>query len=215
MKKILTVGAAVLSFAAFTSIANAATPGTYLGLGAGASRLETTSNKLTSINGTTTSSSTKRGGLGERLFAGYNFNEYVGVEAGLAHYAKSSYDASAIGANASVDYNLNAFDVVGKGYLPFGEGFNVYALAGAALVKSKTEVKANNARVFGQTGNHNYNNSKIRPVYGIGVSYDIPQTGVTTNMELTRIVGTGNTSTNPRAIPNADMLSFNVAYNFG
>ncbi len=214
MKKILTIGAAVLSFAAFTSIANAATPGSYLGLGLGTSRLETTNNKL-NFGAATTSSKTQRGGLGERLFAGYNFNQYVGVEAGLAHYAKSSYDASTIGANASVDYNLNAFDVVGKGYLPFAEGFNAYALAGAALVKSKTEVKANNAVVFGQTGNHNYNNSKIRPVYGIGVSYDIPQTGVTTNVELTRIVGTGNTSTNPRAIPNADMLSLNVAYNLG
>jgi len=213
MKKILTIGAAILSFAAFTSIANAATPGTYLGLGLGASRLET-NDKLSFTNGTTSSSS-KKGGLGERLFAGYNFNEYFGVEAGLAHYAKSSYDASTIGANKSVDYNLNAFDVVGKAYLPLGEGFNVYALGGAALVKSKTQVKANNAVVFGQTGNHDYNNSKIRPVYGIGVSYDIAQTGVTTNMELTRIVGTGNTSTNPRAIPNADMLSFNVAYNFG
>jgi hypothetical protein len=113
---------------------------------------------------------------------------------------------------------MTTFDLVGKAYLPLGQtGFNVYALGGAVLVHSKIKKdvkKSNTINVDGIVDGSKTQN-KLRPKYGIGASYDIPDTKFTTNVELSRVQGTGNVKKNIKAIPNADMVTFNLAYNFG
>ena len=50
---------------------------------------------------------------------------------------------------------------------------------------------------------------------GIGTSYDIPQTQLTTSLELSHIQGSGNVKSSLSAIPSANMITLNLAYNFG
>jgi hypothetical protein len=54
----------------------------------------------------------------------------------------------------------------------------------------------------------------VRPIIGVGASYNI-QSNIVTNLELSHIQGSGNLKTSSKAIPSANLLTLNVAYNFG
>ena len=214
MKKMTKISVAIISLAGLLNLANAATPGTYVGAGLGYSRLETPNQNIVSEPvpaGVTQSHN--RGGLGGRLFVGYNFNKYFGVEGGYTQYARSLYKASLGSDSVSLTYrDSNVFSIVGKAYLPIEDsGFNVYALAGIANVKQTATVKIN-----GTLGadTESESQSKIRPMYGIGGSYDI-NPHVTTSLEISRVQGFGNMKTSGNAFANADLISLNLAYNFG
>jgi hypothetical protein len=213
MKKMTKISTAIASLL-LAGIANAATPGGYVGVGIGDSVLRT-SNPFNTSHTSGLSTSSSRGGLGGRVFGGYNFNNYVGLEAAYATYANSTYKASVRGipsANASVKYALDAFSLVGKGYLPIADtGLNAYALGGLAEVRN--EVKAS-AGAFGQSASDRKNTNTLRPMFGVGVSYDMAE-HVTSSLELSRIIGSGDTKTSASAIPNADMVTLNLGYNFG
>lgn len=209
MKKV-TLAVAALALSASVS-AFAANTGTYLGLGLGASRLNTPN---LNPNYSGVSYKQDRGGLGERFFAGYNFNQYVGAEMGFANYAQSKYTFSVPGAGVQAKYNMKALDLVAKGYLPVSNsGFNVYALGGIALVSSNVKISETGDAVS-SLDSSNTTTRKVRPVVGLGTSYDI-NSNVTTALEYSHIQGTGNVKTSNKAIPNADMISLNVSYNFG
>lgn len=222
MTKMTKISAAIITSLVFAGMANATTPGAYVGVGAGASTLRTPNSYMFNIDNAFNAGSTsrQRSGLGGRLFAGYNFNQYFGLEASYATYASSTYKASLDGDSASLKYSLNAINLVAKGYLPLGNsGFNAYALAGLADVRN--QVRYNNANdiplangVTANFKNGTTNYYRIRPVYGVGVGYDLAQ-HITTNVELSRIQGAGNVKTSASAIPNADMLTLNFGYNFG
>ncbi len=218
MKKITKISAAMLGSFALINLANAATPGGYAGIGLGVSTLRTPdSNYFALIAPGETSR--ERGGLGGRLFAGYNFNKYFGLEANYQTYTSSIYRGQTGNSSSSLRYSLNAVDVVAKGYLPLDDsGFDVYALAGLAVVNDT--VKYNNGGVpFASDITANFNNGsttyhRLRPVYGLGASYTF-NSKVTTSLEFSRIQGNGNQKTSASAIPSADLLTLNLAYNFG
>lgn len=215
MKK---VTLAVTALALSASInAFAATSGAYVGLGLGASRLDTPNLNPNFVE-MSYNYSQSRGGLGERIFAGYNFNQYIGAELGLANYAQSKYTLSfpSIPGNNSADvkYNMQALDLVAKAYLPISNsGFNVYALGGAALVNSKVQ-SSDKLDIINDYSSQTVTTRKVRPIVGVGASYDVSRS-VTTALEYSHIQGTGNVKTSDKAIPNADMISLNVSYNFG
>ena len=105
-------------------------------------------------------------------------------------------------------------NLVGKADLPiYDSGFSLYALGGAAYVISKTDTKLNG--VPSKLKSVSVTNKKLRPTYGVGASYDIPQTQLTTSVEFSRIQGKGNVRTSSSAIPTANEVAFNLAYNFG
>lgn len=219
MKKIIKYSLAIVSLAALTNVAQAATTGAYLGAGLGYSKLDTPHEYLiTGVMSQFYHQSRQYGGLGGRVFGGYNLNEYVGLEAGVSQYAKSKYETRLIGSDfkASKEFTMTTFDLVGKAYLPVGgTGLNVYGLGGVALVHSKISPSTKNGTML-LTGldDHSKTQNKLRPKFGVGASYDIPETKLTTNLEWSRIQGTGNTKKSVSAIPNADMVTLNLAYKF-
>ncbi|EKD54799.1 MAG: OmpA-like protein transmembrane protein [uncultured bacterium] len=209
MNKMTKISAVILSSITLVGLTHAATPGAYVGAGLGTSRLSTPN--MGNVTGAT-STSTTRGGLGARLFGGYNFNKYFGLEAGYATYAPSTYKASNSVASEKLKYTLGALNVVAKGYLPFDEsGFNAYVLGGIAAVNSKVALTTNNVP---GVPSDSKTTRKLRPMYGIGVSYDVAE-HVTTSLEASHIQGSGNLKTSNSAIPSANMLSLNLGYNFG
>lgn len=210
MKK-LKLAVATLTLSAVSSLAVAANPGAYVGLGLGGSHLSTQNPNVNFTNG---SFSHSQGGLGGKLFAGYNFNQYLGLEAGFADFAQSKYSYTKTGVGSGTKkYNMYTLDLVGKAYLPIQQsGVNLYALGGAALVNSKVQVNQT-GNVFTTSGSSSTTTRKVRPIVGVGTSYDINQ-NVTTSLEYSHIQGTGNVKSSSSAIPNADMLTLNVSYNF-
>jgi hypothetical protein len=204
MTKISTVVATLL----IAGAANAITPGAYVGVGAGGSILRTPD--VSSEPGVSTSD--KRGGLGGRLFAGYNLNNNFGLEAAFAAYASSTAKASVSNISTSQKDSLNALSIVAKGYLPIPDtGLNAYVLGGLAEVRNQLRTTGHGipANLIGTT-----TTNALRPTYGVGMSYDLPSQ-MTTSVELSRIQGRGNMKTSDSAIPNADMVSLNLGYNFG
>ncbi len=202
MKKMTKISAAIASLL-LVGAANAATPGAYVGIGAGASILRTSA--IDTGNEPGVSSSESRGGLGGRVFAGYNFNKYFGLETALATYAKStnkvSFSILGVNETETEKYTLNALSLVGKAYLPLADtGLSLYALGGAAEVQSTIDGKL--------TGVISDSASKttrsLRPTYGIGASYDMTD-HLTSSVELSRIQGKGDLKTSASAIPNAEI----------
>ncbi len=222
MKKTATICVAILSLSALTPIAFAATTGAYTGFGLGASKQDTPNRFIDGPNNAMLNQSRDIGGLGGRLFAGYRFNPYFGVEGGLAGYAQSKYNvhlnyAGMNLANASMKYSMATLDVVGKAYLPIADsGVSLYGLGGAALVHSKMEGKFNSViPTEDNISSMSKTQNKIRPIAGVGVSYDIPQTQLTTSLEYSHLFGKGDVKRSDSAIPSAEMLTLNLAYNFG
>lgn len=169
------------------SCAYAAVPGSYLGAGF--------SNPHSGLRG----------------FGGYNFNRYLGLEAGVTDYATIEYTGHTK-PNSSLDYSMTVFDVLAKPYLPLGQsGFDFYGLAGAAVVKNKTEMDYIGTQGPASTTNRFH---KIRPKVGVGVSYAIPKSKVSTSIEFTHLQGSGDPNTNPHAIPSANTVMLNFTYNF-
>lgn len=210
--KIMTKISATIASLLIAGLANAATPGAYIGAGIGGTMLDIPD--VTDLSDAYVSISQERKGFGGRLFAGYNFNKYIGLESAYAVYANATIKASVqdLGVSISDTYSLSALSLVGKGYLPFGEsGFNVYVLGGVAGVMGKERIKASG---FGDSMSDSQTTYKLRPTYGAGVSYDFTD-HVTANLEASRIQGKGDMETSSKAIPNADMISFNLSYNFG
>jgi opacity protein-like surface antigen len=135
------------------------------------------------------------------------------LEAALAAYATSTAKASIPGLSVSEKYSQNALSLVGKGYLPLGEsGFSAYVLGGAAEVFGKNRIKE--TLLGSEIASDTFTTRTLRPTYGVGVSYDIAD-HMTTNLEVSRVQGKGNMKTDGHAIPNADMMTVNLGYNFG
>ncbi|MBA3660823.1 MAG: outer membrane beta-barrel protein [Gammaproteobacteria bacterium] len=221
MKKIVSISVTALCLALLSNVALAALPGMYAGAGIGLSKQLTSTDFIfnSSPVGTTLEQSRQNGGLGGRVFAGFNFNEYFGLEGSYARFNDSEYKSTITSPVstyvANLDYTMNTYNLVGKAYLPLGEtrNFNLYALGGVAYVNSQSDLKEtiNNVTI----SKDSVTNNKFRPVYGLGASYDIPASNVTTNLEFSHTQGLGNVNTSSTAIPDANMLTFNVAYNFG
>jgi len=134
--------------------------------------------------------------FGEKVFVGYNAAQHFGIEGAFTYFETSS--------SGTVAYSLEAINVEGKAYFPvvLDNKLNIFGLAGVALVYSKTS----NPATTGTT--------TVRPVLGLGISYDFTPK-LTGNVEGSRIFGRGKLNTSSKAIPNADMLSVGLAYNFG
>jgi OOP family OmpA-OmpF porin len=70
---------------------------------------------------------------GFRLFGGWQFNEYFGVEAGYGDGGTASEtigDLATFGIEADVDIDVSGFDILLTGTLPFSDTFYGYAKAG-------------------------------------------------------------------------------------
>lgn len=167
-------------------------------------------------------------GIGGRIFAGYQFTPYFAMEAGYTQFAKTEFSAERRYASFSEtnykaldkyngDVTQHAVDVVGKLTMPLQGGLGLYAKAGLAYITAdryvnvqhtETSVSGNThsvANFFGTTYTKTY--QAVRPTYGAGVAYSIPNTNVDVDLSWTRIQGMS-------AIPNADLAAVGLVYHF-
>jgi hypothetical protein len=97
MKRISFKTITLLFIYSSSALAFSADSGTYLGLAAGIGTLKTPGQYAFNTTGASKSSNSKsQGGLSGRASIGFNFNHYIGLEAGFAKYARSLYQISLV-----------------------------------------------------------------------------------------------------------------------
>ncbi|MGH8696441.1 MAG: outer membrane beta-barrel protein [Burkholderiales bacterium] len=162
-------------------------PTWYVGAGAGVSYYDMKSQDLNLVPSVTTQGFDSTG-FGWKLFGGYRFNPYFGLEGSYADLGNSS---------GGLKYAVHSWNVAGVGRIPFASGFYLQGKVGAAFTRAQSSP-------FGQTvGNTSY---KTNVLVGGGFGYDFPsgfgllaeaewygRTGTATGVDPTTglIVGTG------------------------
>ncbi len=120
-------------------------------------------------------------GLGGRVFGGYQFNRFIAAEGGFGFDQDSLFKAT----------NQINVDLEAKGMLPITQCFNVFGKLGGTYVDQ----------------NQGGSGSAIRPLYGLGLGYDINRK-VNTTLEWTRIIGEGS-------LNDSNSLLLGLAYHLG
>lgn len=185
---------ALLSGSAF-----AATPGFYFGGGAGYSYLQEF----------TDATNDDASGFGGTVFAGFNFNEYIGLEASYRKYADAHYTADNY-SNLNFDYHMHSYNLVAKGYVPFGQNnqFNLYGLMGVSKVSGDADINLLTINNIGSSSN-----DAMLPTVGLGFNYVI-NPKVTAGIEYV-ITQSQDGDNEHIGIPTADLLSLTLAFHIG
>jgi OOP family OmpA-OmpF porin len=102
-------------------------------------------------------------GTAWRILGGYQINRNFAVELGFHQFG----DASASGPGGSINFEANAFELVGLGAFPLGNQFSVYGKAG--LYRGETKVTGSTVL----TGPIDIKETNTDLTYGIGAQYDI------------------------------------------
>lgn len=196
MNKAIKSGLLPIALFINSGLVNAAATGPYLGGGAGIGILENQQGLIKEHEGQ----------LGGRVFLGYNFNRFLGIETNYSALGKTRYfDINY--PSISADYTLNALSLVGKVYLPFSDDkLNIYGLFGAAQVYGDLDARYN-ARSF-LTGT----SKDIVPTAGFGASYDINQ-NLALGLELSGF-GEIKTTDTRLGVPNSALATLSLAYKF-
>ena len=202
--------AAMAAIFALSNACFAIGPGYYYGLGVGTTAVHAKKQTFLTPNGPasaiTVSPSTN--GIGERLFMGYDINPYAGIEGGFAHYGTATYK---IPAEAQVACNnptirQNGFDLQGKGKLPvLNTGVSLVAKFGMAVVYAGSSGSLqNNTTGNNACSSNTSSKAAVRPMYGVGASYDLSQRWVS-DISWSHINGGGN-------VQPTDFVAISVSY---
>lgn len=163
------------------------TPGFYIGAGAGWANADSGAglrDALTYLYNVDSVSFANKdidegGWVGGRGYIGYSFNPYVGVEAGFTYFPSNKYIGTGSG---PINYTFNlrqrtyAIDMVGKLTLPLGKldcilaNWSVFGRAGGAYVNNEF---SGSIIINGMNQQNTNAREKIRPTFGLGISYDI------------------------------------------
>lgn len=147
-----------------------------------------------------------------KLFAGYNINQYVGVEAGYADFGTAKYNYTGVnGLDGSGERKAeqSSWFAAAKGTLPINEQFNVFGKLGVA----RNRVKASYAFDIGAPFNisDSGSSSKTSLLYGVGAQYNFSeQVGI--RVEYENFGKFGNEADTGRT--KVDMWSAGVTFNF-
>lgn len=159
-----TLTKALLSSAALlatTSLVHAAMPGTYVGIGGGYSSSQIYDDLI----------SLDDGGFAARAFAGYNFSQYVGVEANYTNFHESNYGLYYYNYPLRLHYKSSAVSLAGKVYLPLAHNrLNVYGMLGLAQVYT-TE----NITFLNTYSSPKESSNGLVTTLGFGASYELNQ----------------------------------------
>ena len=197
MKKIPKIIVALAISQGISGLSVAASPGAYIGGGVGYGVTKDFEDATRQDNG----------GVAGQVAAGYNFNQYFGLEAGYSMFSKASYSANDY-YGLSADLNVNAFTLLGKGYIPLGKEspWDIYGMVGMAYMLETANVKYYSDNLL--------SNSRNAPAFagGGGISRQLTK-HIRAGVEslVTQKID-GNETHIP--IPQTILTTFNLAYTF-
>jgi OOP family OmpA-OmpF porin len=82
-----------------------------------------------------------------RLFGGYRFNRYVGVEGGYVNFDEFDSSASAAGQTAKVEAEADGYTLAITGAIPLGERFAIIGRAGYLFWDADAKVEVNGTKL--------------------------------------------------------------------
>lgn len=143
--------------------------------------------------------SRKDNDTGYKVYAGYDFTQNFGAEAGYVDFGKLSQNFD--GMKSAI--KNHAFYVAATGTLPLNEQFSLFAKAGVAQNRAKLTVSALN---FSDSESHN----KTSALFGIGAAYHFDK-------KLSLVAeyeNFGKVASEDGAKLKADLLSIGLRYKF-
>lgn len=194
-KLLLNISALVLLL--MSTQMHAQSTGAYVGFGLGASTLDEMSD----------TSKTDDLGFAGRVLAGYQFNEYWGVEGSYARLHTQNYflnDYSWI----NFDYKLAALGVVGKLYLPLNERFNLNVSLGVAELFSDIDA----ASIYDETTHLTESSEAFVAAIGAGVGFNLTA-HLKTTFDL-MVYGQREGDESHLTVPGATLLAAGLVYQF-
>jgi long-chain fatty acid transport protein len=142
--------------------------GWYAGFGFGQSRyldVESSLNSGFADQGLTSTTSANTRTEGWKVYTGYQFNTYLGVEGGYANLNDMTANSATSAGNVRTELVSDAWMLAAVGSYPLTKDFSIMGKLGAAYVLQTAEVKVGTA-LTQRSGDDNY-----QPLYGVGVSY--------------------------------------------
>lgn len=163
-------------------------------------------------------------GLAERIFVGYQVNNYFALEMGYYHFTpiqvntKLSADITLlerygidipVNASTKTAVTTYAIDVVGKGILPVTPCFSVYGKLGLAYLSSSGTAKVSASIPAGKIKLSTTPSVNIvYPAVGVGVNYDLSK-NASVDLSWSRIQ-----KIHPCPYPSIDFVSAGLLYHF-
>lgn len=139
-------------------------------------------------------------GFGGSVYAGYDFNQYLAVQAGYVYFPNAKL--SVLGNSATI--KTYGVDALGKITVPVTGNLGLFAEAGPGYLHSSASASGNGFSVSGSNGNVNL-------VYGFGANYAFTP-NLVADVSFTRFNGHDRLDNNYQ--PNADLYAVGLAYKF-
>jgi OOP family OmpA-OmpF porin len=126
-----------------------------------------------------------------KLFGGYQFNQNFGAEVGYTDLGKAKLNGITSGVSVDASLAATAWELLGVGTLPLGQGFGLYGKAG--LYRAETKLSAT-AAIPGFSASSSGKDKNSDLTFGFGGRYDITKAiGARAEWQRYRKVGGNNT----------------------
>lgn len=160
-------------------------------------------------------------GTSGRIFAGYQFIPYFALEAGFTQFHKTTFTQTwKTDIDTAQNYSINkydgevtehALDLVGKLTYPLQYGFGVFVKGGLGVISADRHINVSSVNSDGSAiPSHTFYTKSyqaVRPVYGAGVDYSIPNTSLSVGVSYSEFAsGSG--------IPRASLWALGISDKF-
>lgn len=173
MKRIALAGLVVMASFAGQAAAQQQPRGWYAGISAGQSKADVDGSGLTVLGATQSSLSTEDTDTGFKVYGGYRFNRYLGVEVGYADLGSFSATRNVTApAAGSLKAETSVSGIFGQavGLLPLSQRFSLLGTAGLYANEVKTDVTSSGGVVL--IGSRSASHSDVNLKLGVGAGYD-------------------------------------------
>jgi len=162
-------------------------PGAYFGAGLGASYYDFRNSDFDNLANNLNTAGLGGGGLtqstnrdttevGWKVFGGYRFNQYIGVEGSYVDFGRINYDyqfsqAGAAAGSGTMKYSATSWNIAAVPRLPLQQGLFLQGKLGAAFTTAENNINLT-AGTFTQAGTNK--KSRTNLLAGAGIGYDFP-----------------------------------------
>lgn len=144
-----------------------------------------------------------------KLYAGYQFTKYLGVEAEYVDFGRYNFNGTAtvppVGFAFNGNVKIDGYGLVGVGTLPLSDSFSVLGKLGVFYSH-----ESGSLTVLGLSAGGSDN--KTRATYGVGLKYAFNH-NLSVRAEIERFPGMGSSSGNTENV-NVNLYSIGVGYKF-
>lgn len=127
---------------------------------------------------------------GYKVFVGYKFNDYLGVEGGYNYLGKRSATIARGASTGKANVKTDAWDVFGVGTLPLPNNFSVFAKLGVSSNYSKMDFSSSGGAFLASDSG---TNRKTSLAWGLGAGYGLTK-NLTVRLEYEAFGNAGETN---------------------